>query len=255
MLDHGFTVGDGVFESVKVVAGRPFALTRHLRRLTTSARGLGLPDPDEELLREGVRAVLDATRGAAMQRLRVTYTGGESPLGSMRGSAPPTLVVAVATLAEPAPSAAAVTVPWSRNERSAVAGLKTTSYAENVVALASAKARGATEAIFANTRGELCEGTGSNVFVVIRGRLLTPPLTSGCLAGVTRALLLEWTDAGEETLDIDVLHHADEIALASTTRDLQGVQGMDGRVLAAPGPVTRRAAEMFAARSADTDDP
>ena len=83
-------------------------------------------------------------------------------------------------------------VPWVRNERSAVAGLKTTSYAENVVALAYAKERGAIEAVFANTRGELCEGTGSNVFVVRDGVVWTPPLDSGCLAGITRALAVEW---------------------------------------------------------------
>jgi branched-chain amino acid aminotransferase len=85
-----------------------------------------------------------------------------------------------------------ITVPWTRNERSAIAGVKTTSYAENVVALARAAESGATEALFADTRGRLSEGTGSNVFVVVGGRILTPALTAGCLAGITRALVLEW---------------------------------------------------------------
>ena len=79
--------------------------------------------------------------------------------------------------ARPPASAAVVVVPWTRNERAATAGLKTTSYADNVVALAYAKERGAVEAIFANTRGELCEGTGSNIFVVVDGVLVTPPST------------------------------------------------------------------------------
>ena len=83
-------------------------------------------------------------------------------------------------------------MPWVRNERSATAGLKTTSYAENVVALDRAHAEGGSEALFANTRGELCEGTGSNVVVVVDDELVTPPLSSGCLAGITRELLLEW---------------------------------------------------------------
>ena len=78
------------------------------------------------------------------------------------------------------------TVPWTRNENGATAGLKTTSYAENVIALAHAAERGGTEAIFANTAGHLCEGTGSNVFYVVDGELRTPTLASGCLAGVTR---------------------------------------------------------------------
>ncbi len=84
-----------------------------------------------------------------------------------------------------------MTVPWVRNERSAVAGLKTTSYAENVRALAYAKERGGSEAIFANTVGDLCEGTGSNIFCVYDGELVTPTLESGALAGVTRTLVLD----------------------------------------------------------------
>ena len=85
-----------------------------------------------------------------------------------------------------------VVVPWTRNERSATAGLKTTSYAENVVALAYAKERGGVEALFANSIGNLCECTGSNVFVVVDGEILTPDLASGPLAGVTRDLVIEW---------------------------------------------------------------
>src|SRR5215213_6464650 len=86
--DHGFTVGDGVFEAVKVVEGRPFALTRHLDRLARSAAGLGLPPLDDAEVRRGVDAVL-AAEELALGRLRVTYTGGEAPLGSVRGDAPP----------------------------------------------------------------------------------------------------------------------------------------------------------------------
>src|SRR3546814_19020801 len=81
-----------------------------------------------------------------------------------------------------------------------MAGAKTTPYAENGVALAYAKERGCTEAIFANTVGMLCEGTGSNVFCVFDGHIITPPLSSGCLAGVTRELVPEITDALEEDI-------------------------------------------------------
>ena len=94
------------------------------------------------------------------------------------------------------------TVPWPRNERGALAGLKTISYGENVVALHYARERGATEAVFANLAGNLCEGTGTNVFVCIDGRVLTPPLSAGCLAGVTRDLILELTDASEDDLPL-----------------------------------------------------
>ena len=83
-------------------------------------------------------------------------------------------------------------VPWRRNQHGALTGVKTTSYAENVVALAAARAAGVGEALLANTAGELCEGTGTNVFCVLDGVPCTPPLSSGCLAGVTRALVLAW---------------------------------------------------------------
>ena len=106
-------------------------------------------------------------------------------------------------------------MPWPRNERGALAGLKTTSYAENVVALAHAAERGATEAVFANLPGHLCEGTGSNVFYVVDGELRTPTLASGCLAGITRALLLEWYGGREVDEPVEVL--------ADAERDLPGL--------------------------------
>ncbi|GAA2501162.1 aminodeoxychorismate lyase [Streptomyces gobitricini] len=250
VLDHGLTVGDGVFETLKSVDGRPFAMEPHLDRLTRSARGLGLPDPDLDEVRRACAAVLEANP-MPLGRLRITYTGGLSPLGSDRGDAGPTLVVALGETTRRPDTTAVITVPWTRNERSALAGLKTTSYAENVVALAAAHERGASEALFANTVGRLCEGTGSNVFVVLDGRLYTPPLTSGCLAGITRALTVEWTGAQETELPMDVLERADEIFLTSTLRDVQAVHRVDGRELpGAPGPVTAKTMRIFAERAA-----
>jgi branched-chain amino acid aminotransferase len=149
-----------------------------------------------------------------------------------------------------------VVVPWPRNERGALSGLKTTSYGENVRALAYANEHGGSEAIFGNTVGHLCEGTGTNVFVVKDGKLLTPPLSSGCLAGVTRALVIEWAGAEEEELPLDALANADEAFLSGTTRDVQPIRNVNGNPLpAAPGPVTKKAAETFALRAAETIDP
>jgi branched-chain amino acid aminotransferase len=258
VFDHGFTVGDGVFETMKVVRGRPFALRRHLDRLEASAARLGLGIP---LGRARLAAAIDealAAAGPEGRRLRVTITGGvAAAMGSRRGTAEPTLVIAVGPLAPSAPDATAVTVPWPRNERSAIAGAKATSYAENVVALAEARKVDADEAILANTRGQLCEGTGTNVFVARDGRLLTPSLLSGCLAGVSRALLLEaFPEADEEDMPIGVLREADEVLLTSTTRDVQPLRMIDGRPLpGAGGPVARRAAEAFAALVAADLDP
>ncbi|MET7364936.1 aminodeoxychorismate lyase [Streptomyces sp. NPDC005566] len=255
VLDHGLTVGDGIFETVRVDRGRPFALTRHLDRLTRSARGLGLSDPDPDEVRRAAEAVI-AANPMALGRLRITYTGGLSPLGSDRGDAGPSLVVALGETSRRPDSTAVITVPWTRNERSAVAGLKTTSYAENVVALARAHEQGASEALFPNTVGQLCEGTGSNVFVVLDGRIHTPPLTSGCLAGITRALAVEWTGAQETELPLDILERAEEIFLTSTLRDIQAVHRVDGRGLpGAPGPVTAKAMRIFDERAGDDLDP
>ncbi|MGW6027825.1 aminotransferase class IV [Streptomyces sp. NPDC055099] len=255
VLDHGLTVGDGIFETVKSVEGRLFALTRHLDRLARSARGLGLPEPDLDEVRAACAAVLDANP-MPLGRLRITYTGGLSPLGSDRGDQGQTLVVALGETPRRPDTTAVITVPWTRNERGALTGLKTTSYAENVVALARAHEQGASEALFANTVGQLCEGTGSNVFVVVDGEIHTPPVASGCLAGITRALAVDWTGARETDLPFDVLDRADEVFLTSTLRDVQAVHRVDGRELpGAPGPVTAKAMRIFAERAADDLDP
>ena len=256
VFDHGMLVGDGVFETVKATGGEPFALTRHLRRLARSAAGLGLPEPDHDVLAQGVLEVLAAAPKWPLARIRITYTSGPGPLGSNRGDEGPTTSIIVAPQDPFPPTADVTVVPWPRNERGALAGLKTTSYADNALALAYAKECGGGEAIFGNLAGNLCEGTGSNIFVVVGGRLLTPPLSSGCLAGVTRALVLEWFGGEEEDVPLDDLYRADEAFLTSTTRDVQPIRAVDGTVLpAAPGPVTAKAMEAFAARSAELMDP
>lgn len=254
VLDHGFTVGDGVFETLKTVDGTPFALTRHLQRLDRSAAGLGLPAPDSHMVRAAVTEVL-AQEQYAFGVLRITYTSGPGPLGSQRGDAGPTLAV-VSVPGAPWPATTRIaTSRWSRNERSPLAGLKTTSYAENAVCLAEAKAQGASEAVLANLAGNLCEGTGSNIFAVIDGRAYTPPVTDGCLAGITRDLVVEWCDVEERCMPMSVLQSADEVFITSSTRDVHPVERVDDRALPAPGPVTADIARVFAQRSAQDHDP
>ena len=252
VLDHGVTVGDGVFETCKVEHGKIFALQRHHDRIDHSLNGLGLPNADRNRLAKGIATVL--TDPLDFGRLRYIVTGGIGPLGSDRNDVPMTYVVSAMPVPRAAASTKIIVVPWTRNERSAVAGLKTTSYAENVVALAHAKAQGGTEAIFANTRDELCEGTGSNIFVVVDGQILTPPLGSGALAGITRAMVLEWcTEAGllihEQILPLNVLDVASEVFITSSTRDVQAVHAVSNRQLDAPGPLTTAAADAFAKAS------
>ena len=249
-LDHGLLVGDGVFETLRVYDGVPFAWRRHHERLAFSAHGIGLGVPASDELRAAADAVL-AANDLRDARLRITVTGGEAPLGSERGDAPPTVIVAASELGPRPSEADVVTVPWARNEHGAVAGLKTISYAENVRALAYAREHGASEAVFPNTRGDLCEATGSNVFLVFQDVLHTPPGDAGCLLGVTRALVLELAAAmaipvEEAALPLDALHRADEAFLSSTTREVQAIARVDGQKLpAAPGPLTTRLAEAF----------
>jgi branched-chain amino acid aminotransferase len=109
--------------------------------------------------------------------------------------------------------------------------------------------------VFANLAGNLCEGTGSNVFYVVDGELRTPTLASGCLAGVTRDLVIEWYGAREVDEPIEVLQTADEVFLVSTTRDVQPVSRVDDRVLVVPGPVTAACQKVWAEREAEHSDP
>jgi branched-chain amino acid aminotransferase len=261
-LDHGLTVGDGAFETLKVVDGEPFAMTRHAQRLDRSLMGLGLPAADHDRIADGVAAVLGGGEPISFGRLRYTVTAGVGPLGSDRtatDSSGLTYVVTAGEQARPPKSGAVVVVPWTRNERSATAGLKTTSYADNVIVLAYAKQRGGSEAILGNTRGELCEGTGSNVFVVLDGTIVTPPADSGALEGITRALAIEWCredglTVEERALPLEVLRTADEVFITSSTRDVLAVHAVDDREVPV-GAVTARAVKIFAERFAEDRDP
>ena len=238
VTDHGLTTGDGVFEALKVTGGAPFALTRHLARLCASAAGLGLPEPDLDQIRAGVDAVLAEAGRPDRARIRITVTAGESVLGSIRTSKAPATIIQLGELHDATPTCDVIMFPWPRNERGALAGVKTTSYAENVVALSYAQQQGGAEAIFGNLAGNLCEGSGTNVFVVAGG------------------LVIEWAGPVEEDLPLSALAGAREAFLTGTTRDVQPIRSVDGVLLpAVPGPVTRKAADIFAERSAHDLDP
>ncbi len=254
-FDHAVTVGDGLFEATKVARGTPIALTRHLDRLERSAdrAGLDIPMARDDLAR-ACRAV--AERSAHPSKLRLTVTGGPATLSSARGQTGGSVLIASVPLAARTSSAAVSVVEWTRNERGALAGVKSTSYLENVIALSQATDRGSDEAILANTVGNLCEGTGSNVFVVIDGQLVTPPLGAGPLAGVTRSLVLEATDATEEDVAIEAFEAADEAFLTSCTRDVQPIRSIDGRELPdPPGAATAAAAAAYADLITRNPDP
>lgn len=259
VFDRSFTVGDGIFETCLVVADVPFALTRHLARLRRSAELLGLVVPwSGDDLRAACTAAIQAVtdvRGAGV--VRITVSAGAGPSGLVRPGPEATTVVVVASGADPRPAVTdVITIAHVRNERALATGIKATSYADNVLAGRRALDAGASEAVLGNVSGDLCEGTGSNVFLARDGRLLTPPLSSGCLAGVTRDLVLELVEVDVEPVALEDLTHADEAFLTSTTRRVQAIAHVDGIALpACPGPLTTAAAEAFAALEEREVDP
>ena len=235
-LDDGLLTGRGAFETLRFAGGIPMFVSRHLERLHQSAAVVGIP-VDEAAVRDGIAAVA-AVWGPADGRARITVTAGGA------------LLVSAAALPHIAPVARLVTAPWPRNERSPLAGAKTISYAENALAYDFAVAAGGTEALLCNTRGEISEGSRSNIFSLLDGELVTPPLTSGCLAGVTRALVIEYAGALEGTLMPHDLRDAPEAFVTSSLRGAQPIASVDGHELspsgtAPAGPQTTRVQQIW----------
>jgi branched-chain amino acid aminotransferase len=252
--DHGLLVGDAVFETLKVTERGAFAVRRHLNRLSRSAAALHLPPPDHGRIREAIDAVIDG-RDFPRGKLRITYTGGRGPLGSEAAYGPPTLLAALAPADPAAPITSIVTAPWTRNERGALAGVKSTSYAENVRTLGYAAERQASEAIFLNTAGHVCEGTGTNIFLVFGDTIVTPPLSSGPLAGITRELIMEWSPVEERDLTKEEAKRADEVFITSSMRDVQRIERWDDLIFSPARPITEAVATAFAERSQADLDP
>lgn len=244
-FDRGLTLGLGLFETILSIDGRPVLLDRHLSRHAAGTRRLGWEAADPIALEQGIGELLEAnrlTRGAA--RVRLFQTAGHGTLGDpAQGPDCVTVLTAVALAASPA-SLSLNLSPWVRNERSPLAGLKCASYAENVLALQQARSMGFDEPLFLNTTGEVCETATANLFAVREGLLLTPPLSSGCLPGVMRELVLEL--AGHHQIRAEVvslsLEHvisSDELFLTSSLRGIVPVARLDRHDFS-PGPLTAR---------------
>lgn len=264
-LSHGYLVGDGVYETLSVRHREPFAVTRHLARLRDALERTGLGTLHEDAVREGIAAVLEEGEGR-ITRLRVTVTSGIGVLGLQRTAGPLTVTIAGAEGTR-LPTCSAIRVLWRRNEYSPLVGVKTTSSGENAMMYAYATSRGADEAILGNSQGDVCEAISANVFVEADGEILTPPLASGCLPGVARALALEWGVAdgipirlareGElpylPTLD-RVASRGAAMAITSSTRGVQQVTILDG-VDVTPGPLLGRLKVLWEQRADADPDP
>jgi branched-chain amino acid aminotransferase len=233
-MDHGVITGDGLFETIIAYSGKAFALTKHVQRLKRSAEGMMMETSaiDKTPWKKAVEDLL-AANNLTDARIRVTYTTGDADLGSDRGNSEPLILMAAGKLPGGlAGEGKLALVPWPRNEKGALSGLKTTSYGENVKALYFAKKRGANEALFLNTQGDVCEGTGSNVAWITKGKLFTPALETGCLAGITRELLIYVAKKNsipveEVRAPLSELLNADEVCLTSTLREVQWVSTLD----------------------------
>jgi len=240
VMDRGFTLGLGLFETLLALDGRPVFLARHLTRLSASCERLGwqVSFADFQAIATRLLELNDLTKSRA--RLRIAVTAGSGPLGDIRQGTDAQLWMTAHPLTDlPAPLTA-ILCPWPRNERSPLAGLKCASYAENLFALDHARRLGFGESIFLNTTGHLCEAATANIFLVKNGILLTPSLASGCLPGIAREIVLEIATCGKITnqecdLTLKDLENADEVFLTSSLRGIQRVTKIGDQAYLAEG--------------------
>jgi branched-chain amino acid aminotransferase len=254
VFDHGFLFGEGVYEVLRTYGHRPFLYEAHMRRLRESAARIALDVPftDDGLL-ETVRGTMAALPGLDEAYIRILLTRGAGEFTYDPKACPtPTLVVIVKPFVGPSPDVYTRGVKVSlvevtRNHPRSVSPLiKSNNLLNNALAMQQALARSGFEALMRNYRGELCECSQSNFFVVRGGEVLTPPLDAGLLAGITRAFVFDLgrecgIQVREATLRDTDLGSMDEAFLTSTTREIVPVVAVDELTIGSgtPGPVTR----------------
>lgn len=232
--DEGLLRGDGVFEVVRVYDGQPFALEEHLQRLERSASNLRLPVDLEAVRAEAARLLAHAGAGADHEALRIVITRGGRRL---------LLTEALAPAPEQIRLGAVTYAPTL-----VLDGIKSLSYASNMLASRLARERGFDEALLVTPEGHVLEAPTSSFFWVRRGEVLTPPLGEHILASITRRLVIEESGASERSCTLDEILSADEAFLASTTREVQPVSAIEETSFEAPGELTARVAGAVAAR-------
>ena len=233
----GLTCGWGVFSTIRIVRGVPFAFERHRERMRRDAAALRVPFPaDPEYVRSRLLRLIAANQAweASARTIVVRNRGGiwEGP-----GNRDFDLIAFTAPLKDWGAGVKLAVHEQARHAGSRFRGVKCLSWALNLVMLEEAQAQGCDEVLLLNERGEVAECTSANVFIARDGEVLTPPLDSGCLAGVTREVLLEVGPAAgvpvrERTLHLEDLMSASEVFITSTTRNLLPVVSVDGRPLA-----------------------
>lgn len=230
-----FPEGDGIFETIKTTRGIPFALSRHITRASRSASILGMRIPSEREIRDAVSGVLSKTpESLEFGRLRVTFQrDGELELVHETyhpWSNPARLTISERPIDETSPSI----------------GMKTLPFNENIECLKWAHEQGFDDAVRFNTSGEVAESAISNLLLKIDGQWVTPNLSSGCLPGITRGLVLEWFDVAEKTLIREDLENAQSIYLLSSLKDAQPVSVLGQRALEIDTALGRELADRMA---------
>jgi branched-chain amino acid aminotransferase len=256
-LAQGILTGLGVYDAMLWRDGRLVFPERHLRRLAHGATRLGLEMPAAA---EIFRAVADLAAAQALTdgRVRITLAGGPSTSVQPAAEGENIALITLTPLTAQKASAALTVTPFRRNEHSPLAGIKHTACAESILAQRAVMAAGFDEALFLNTAGEICEGAFSNCFFVRSGRVLTPPLASGCLPGVVREVVLELCaceniPAEECTLTREELPGVQEMFLTSSIRGIQSVERLDNLFFPAPGEVTKLLSTRLEAAMAGPD--
>lgn len=252
VMDRGFTLGDGVFETVRAVGGRVFRLEEHLSRLELSAKTIGLEVPvDRADLGNAIGSVLGAN-GLPDALVRVTVSRGIASRGLMPPDMPSPTVVIVATVFDGRRRAAhergyrVVISSIRRNEHSPLSRIKSCNYLDSLLARMEAATQGVDDALLLNTAGNLACASSSNVFVVSDGALLTPDLESGVLDGVTRRAVLEIAEGSripceQRAIAVDELGLAEEVFVTNTALGVMPVVEIGGEWIGGgrPGPVCR----------------
>jgi branched-chain amino acid aminotransferase len=255
--DRGFTLADGLFETMRIRQGRAFRLDHHLARLGRGLLALHILSPAG--MREWVLGAIETAGPGEEASLRLTVTRGIGAGGLAPVAAQPTVVITIS----PMPvfpdriyesGLAAHVASGRRNERAMTTGLKTLAYVDSVAGFLEAQRAGADEALFLDTDGHCSEATASNLFVWTGSLLLTPPMSCGALPGITRASVLELAsglglDTSDRPVTLEQTVEAEEAFLSSSLRGVAPLVRIGGRAIGAgsPGPVTRRLAAAYAA--------
>lgn len=233
IFDRGFTLGDGVFETLRVKGGRPLWLSDHIARLREGAGTLGIPVPlDDAALERGLMQLIEA-RGVAEASLRLTLSRGPS---QARGLWPPALPMTPTLLATLSPLPAAARPPLRmivaqtvrRNEHSPLSRIKSLNYGDNILARREAESLGADDALLMNGAGRIVCASAGNIFLRLGDAWITPPLVDGILAGTARRRLTRLLDAAERSIDLADLRNA-EAGLISNSLGLTAIREVDGR--------------------------